>query len=72
MRCTVDLINDGSYPNAAEDALLVAAGGVGEIVQVGAHVDSNTPIYLVDFDAEICDRLPRRGNHAASDAAMEK
>jgi nitrogen fixation protein NifZ len=50
VRCTIDLVNDGSYPNAAEDALLVAAGGVGEIVQVGAHVDSNTPIYLVEFD----------------------
>ena len=46
----IDLVNDGSYPNVEEDALLVEAGGVGEIVQVGAHVDSNTPIYLVEFN----------------------
>ncbi len=50
VRCLIDLVNDGSYPNAEEDALLVAAGGVGEIVQVGSHVDSNTPIYLVEFN----------------------
>jgi nitrogen fixation protein NifZ len=50
VRCVIDLVNDGSYPNAAEDALLVASGGLGEIVQVGAHVDSSTPVYLVEFD----------------------
>jgi nitrogen fixation protein NifZ len=50
VRCLVDLVNDGSYPNVEEDALLVAAGGLGEIVQVGSHVDSNTPVYLVEFD----------------------
>ncbi len=50
VRCVIDLVNDGSYPDAAEDALLVAAGGEGEIVQVGAHVDTNTPVYLVEFN----------------------
>ena len=50
VRCLIDLVNDGSYPNAAEDALLVEAGGLGEIVQVGSHVDSSTPIYLVEFN----------------------
>ena len=35
---------------STEDALLVRSGDAGEIVQVGAHVDSNTPIYLVEFD----------------------
>lgn len=45
----VDLVNDGSHPNAEPDALLVAAGARGEIVQVGRHVDSNTPVYLVEF-----------------------
>jgi nitrogen fixation protein NifZ len=50
VRCLIDLVNDGSYPNAAEDALLAAAGTVGEIVQVGSHVDSNTPVYIVEFD----------------------
>jgi nitrogen fixation protein NifZ len=50
VRCLIDLVNDGSYPNAAEDALLAAAGTIGEIVQVGSHVDSNTPVYIVEFD----------------------
>jgi len=45
----IDLRNDGTYPEAPVDALLVAAGAVGEIVQVGTHTDSNTPIYLVEF-----------------------
>ncbi len=50
VRCVIDLVNDGSYPNVAEDALLVASGGVGEIVQVGAHVETSTPVYMVEFD----------------------
>lgn len=45
----VDLVNDGSYPEAAADALLVPAGARGEIVNVGHHVDSDTPVYLVEF-----------------------
>lgn len=44
-----DLYNDGSFPEAPPDTLLVAAGSAGEIVRVGTHVDSNTPIYLVEF-----------------------
>jgi nitrogen fixation protein NifZ len=47
----LDLYNDGSYPNEPEDALLVRAGDRGEIVQVGTHTESNTPIYLVEFNA---------------------
>ncbi len=31
-------MNDGSFPDAPEDATLVAQGTVGEIVQVGHHV----------------------------------
>ncbi|WP_298427531.1 nitrogen fixation protein NifZ [Rhodoblastus sp.] len=50
VRCLIDLVNDGSYPNTAEDALLAPVGTVGEIVQVGSHVDSNTPVYIVEFD----------------------
>jgi nitrogen fixation protein NifZ len=50
VRCLTDLVNDGTYPNADEDAVLAAAGAVGEIVQVGSHVDSNTPIYIVEFE----------------------
>ncbi len=44
-----DLFNDGSYPDHAPDALLVPAGSVGEIVQVGHHEEANIPIYLVEF-----------------------
>lgn len=44
-----DLYNDGSLPEIAQDALLVAAGGPGEIVQVGHHAEANAPVYLVDF-----------------------
>ncbi len=49
VRASVDLLNDGSYPGSAEGALLVASGDSGEIVNVGTHVESNTPIYLVEF-----------------------
>ncbi len=49
VRASVDLLNDGSYPGSAEGALLVATGDSGEIVNVGTHVESNTPIYLVEF-----------------------
>jgi nitrogen fixation protein NifZ len=44
-----DLFNDGSYPNLPEDALIVSSGERGEIVQIGAHVESNTTVYLVEF-----------------------
>jgi NifZ domain. len=45
----VDLVNDGSYPERAPDALLVEKGTVGEVVQVGMHAQSSTPVYMVDF-----------------------
>ena len=44
-----DLVNDGSYPDAAQDALLVAGGTRGEVVQTGMHEESNTPVYIVEF-----------------------
>ena len=44
-----DLFNDGSYPNEPPDALLAAAGAVGEVVQIGTHTEFNTPVYLVEF-----------------------
>jgi len=44
-----DLVNDGSHPDAATDALLVAAGTRGEVVQTGMHEESNTPVYIVEF-----------------------
>lgn len=49
VRAAVDLYNDGSLPDAGEDQLVVAAGGPGEIVQVGHHAEANVPLYLVDF-----------------------
>lgn len=44
-----DLYNDGSHPDADDDQLLVAAGGPGEVVQVGHHAEANLPLYMVDF-----------------------
>ena len=44
-----DIFNDGTYPGEAEGALLVAKGSPGEIVRVGHHEESNTPLYLVEF-----------------------
>ncbi len=44
-----DLINDGSFPGAELDALLIESGTKGEIVQTGMHEETNTPIYLVEF-----------------------
>lgn len=46
----IDLYNDGSYPDRPDDALLVNAGAVGEIVQVGTHTESGLPVYLVEFN----------------------
>jgi len=47
-----DLHNDGSHPHAAEDALLVRTGEAGEVVQVGMHEESNTPVYMVEFASQ--------------------
>jgi nitrogen fixation protein NifZ len=49
VRALMDLHNDGSYPDAPTEALLVKSGDGGEIVQVGTHTELNTPIYLVEF-----------------------
>ena len=49
VRATIDLHNDGSFPNAPADALLVGVGDAGEIVQVGTQTEANLPIYLVQF-----------------------
>jgi nitrogen fixation protein NifZ len=48
-----DLYNDGSHPEAPGDALLVVAGGPGEIVQVGHHAEANVPVYMVDFGVAV-------------------
>ncbi|MGE0113767.1 MAG: nitrogen fixation protein NifZ [Steroidobacteraceae bacterium] len=48
----LDLFNDGSYPDQPPQALLVPVGTLGEIVQVGTHTESNTPVYLVEFNGK--------------------
>ncbi len=47
---TIDLVNDGSYPDFPHEALLEAAGTRGEIVNVGVVEESSSPVYLVEFD----------------------
>jgi nitrogen fixation protein NifZ len=49
VRALIDLYNDGSYPDRPSDALLVSEGDDGEIVQVGTHVESGMPVYMVEF-----------------------
>ena len=49
VKATIDLHNDGSFPNAPADGLLVSIGDTGEIVQVGTQTEANLPIYLVEF-----------------------
>lgn len=44
-----NLYNDGSYPERAPDALLVAQGALGEVMQVGKHEESDTLVYMVEF-----------------------
>jgi len=46
----VDMVNDGTYPDMPDDAVLVPQGSEGEIVQVGHHSESNQPVYMVEFD----------------------
>ncbi len=48
----IDLVNDGSYPDIAEDALLIAGGTRGEIIQTGMHTETKQPVYLVDFQMD--------------------
>ena len=49
VRALVDLHNDGTFPDAPAEALLVKGGDTGEIVQVGTHCEANMPVYLVEF-----------------------
>ncbi|MFG1394487.1 nitrogen fixation protein NifZ [Xanthobacter agilis] len=53
VKTLIELRNDGSYPEALPDALLVDLGTIGEIVQVGSHTETNTPIYLVEFNERL-------------------
>ena len=44
-----NIFNDGSYPEKEADSMLVSQGTRGEIVQIGSHTESQTPVYLVEF-----------------------
>ncbi len=52
VQAAVDLYNDGSYPDKGVEELLVAEGTVGEVLRVGSHQESKTPVYLVEFAGE--------------------
>jgi nitrogen fixation protein NifZ len=49
VKVLADLVNDGTFPDAEPEAVLAREGETGDIVQVGTHTDTNTPIYLVEF-----------------------
>jgi nitrogen fixation protein NifZ len=49
VRASIDLLNDGSFPDQPLEALLAKTGDPGEVVQVGMHVETNRPVYLVEF-----------------------
>lgn len=53
VRASIDLVNDGSYPDKPTDALLAPAGTVGEIVNVGRHSETEIFVYLVEFSERI-------------------
>ncbi|HUW36152.1 MAG TPA: nitrogen fixation protein NifZ [Rhodocyclaceae bacterium] len=66
----IDLVNDGSYPDCATDELLAARGTRGEVVQVGSHVETQTPVYLVEFaDGRVVGCLEEEISPAALAAA---
>ena len=64
----MDLYNDGSLPESPPDALLVVAGGPGEIVQVGHQAEANVPVYMVDFGVAVVGCLEEE--LAPADAAV--
>lgn len=53
VKALIDLRNDGTFPDAPEQGLLVKTGDMGEIVQVGTHTEENMPIYLVEFGEKL-------------------
>lgn len=71
VQALADLCNDGSYPDAAQDELLVPRGVVGEVVRIGHHTESGIPVYLVDFGARVLGCLEDEiaPEHAAAETA---
>lgn len=45
----VDLADDGTHPDAVAGEPLVPCGTPGEVVRVGRHVETDVPVYLVEF-----------------------
>ncbi|MBI5259859.1 MAG: nitrogen fixation protein NifZ [Burkholderiales bacterium] len=66
---TVDLYNDGSLPDVPPDPLLIAAGGPGQVVQVGYHTEARVPVYQVDFGLVVLGCLEDELARAAEVAA---
>lgn len=48
-----DLVNDGSHPDVPEGEVLVEWGSEGEVVQVGVHEATQSPVYMVDFNGQV-------------------
>ncbi|WP_407120862.1 nitrogen fixation protein NifZ [Bradyrhizobium sp. STM 3561] len=53
VKTAVDLINDDSFPDTKPDGVLLAAGAIGEIINVAIHTQANVPIYIVDFGDQL-------------------
>jgi len=51
VQALTNLFNDGTYPEQPENALLVCEGEEGEVVQIGRHVESGIPVYMVEFSS---------------------
>jgi len=49
VRAAADLVNDGTFPDVAPDALLAAEGALGEIIKIGFQEETNATVYLVEF-----------------------
>ncbi len=64
---TIDLLNDGSYPEQPPQAVLAGRGELGEVVQVGHHVEANLPIYLVEFGGRVIGCLEEEIEAAAAE-----
>ncbi|SFQ09469.1 nitrogen fixation protein NifZ [Bradyrhizobium sp. Ghvi] len=53
VKTAVDLINDDSFPDREPEGVLLAAGSIGEIINVAIHTEANVPIYIVDFGEQL-------------------
>lgn len=51
VRAAADLVNDGSYPDVAPDALLAGEGALGEVIKIGYQEETIATVYLVEFGA---------------------